>query len=197
MNILETMRKNSLESSKSKYVYKTGGLDVFSKRVRYRFGCSMIKPQSTWKEFDAKDVNPSDLINIMKNYSDMGMTLYIGSDSMLYNKFCVFSCIVAVHSNKLQIANYYFQKEKLYDKKYKKLENKIMKEIQISIEAAQFLKEKIPSAHIEIHVDIGDTSKNATRHLVDSAKGWVKGMGFDVKIKPNSWASSVADWHTK
>ena len=140
----------------------------------------MIKPQCTWKEFDAKDVTSENIVSIMKNYAKMGMTLYIGSDSMLYNKFCVFSCIVAVHSNKLQIANYYFQKEKLYDKKYKKLENKIMKEIEISIDAAQFFREYIPDAKIEIHVDIGDTYKNATRHLVDSARGWVKGMGFDL-----------------
>ena len=62
---------------------------------------------------------------------------------------------------------------------------------------ASFLKENIPESNIEIHIDIGDTLKNATRHLVDNAKGWVKGMGFEVKIKRDSWASSVADWHTK
>ena len=170
---------------------------MFSKRCKYHFGSNMIKPQLNWKEFNAKDVKSDDLVVMMKRYADMGMTLYIGSDSMLYNNFCIFSCIVAVHSNDLQIANYFFQKEKIFDEKYKSLESKIMKEIELSIEAAQFFRDKIPDADIEIHIDIGDTHKNATRHLVDGAKGWVKGMGFSVKIKPNSWASSVADWHTK
>lgn len=157
----------------------------------------MINPRESWKEVNAKDINSKELISIMTDYSSMGLTLYVGTDSMLYNTHCVFSCIVAVHSNDLSIANYYFQKQKMTELKYKKLENKILKEIEISINAAQFLKQNIPKSNIEVHIDIGDTNKNATKHLVDGAKGWVKGMGFDVKIKPYSWASSVADWHTK
>lgn len=157
----------------------------------------MIDPGSNWKEVNAKDVTSEDLIEIMTDYAKLGLTLFVGADSMLYNGHCIFSCIVAVHSNDLNIANYYFQKQKIYDNSFKKLENKILKEIEFSIEAASFLRNNIPNANIEVHVDIGDTRKNATRHLVDTAKGWVKGMGFQVKIKPNSWASSVADWHTK
>lgn len=157
----------------------------------------MINPQVNWKEVNAGEINSEEFLSIMKNYSKMGMTLYVGTDSMLYNTYCTFSCIVAVHSNKLRIANYYFQKQKMYENKFKTLENKILKEIEISINTANFLRENIPKAHIEVHIDIGDTIKNETRHLVDNAKGWVKGMGFEVKIKPDSWASSVADWHTK
>lgn len=157
----------------------------------------MINPQINWKEVNADEITSEEFLSIMKNYSNMGMTLYVGADSMLYNTYCTFSCIVAVHSNELRIANYYFQKQKMYDNKFKILENKILKEIEFSINTANFLRENIPEANIEVHVDIGDTIKNATRHLVDNAKGWVKGMGFEVKIKPDSWASSVADWHTK
>jgi len=157
----------------------------------------MINPQINWKEVNADEITSEEFLSIMKNYSNMGMTLYVGADSMLYNTYCTFSCIVAVHSNELRIANYYFQKQKMYDSKFKILENKILKEIEFSINTANFLRENIPEANIEVHVDIGDTIKNATRHLVDNAKGWVKGMGFEVKIKPDSWASSVADWHTK
>jgi len=157
----------------------------------------MINPQGIWKEVNAKDISSLDLIKIMSEYSSLGLTLYVGTDSMLYNTYCTFSCIVAVHSNDLSIANYYFQKQKYVQQSFKKLENKILKEIEISINTAQFLKEYIPESNIEVHIDIGDTNRNATKHLVDSAKGWVKGMGFDVKIKPYSWASSVADWHTK
>ena len=157
----------------------------------------MINPESLWKEVNAKDISSNDLIDIMHEYSKLGLTLYVGTDSMLYSNYCTFSCIVAVHSNNLSIANYFFQKEKLYNDKYKILENKILKEIEISIDTASFLRKHIQESIIEIHIDIGNTSKNATSHMVDNAKGWVTGMGFDVKIKPSSWASSVADWHTK
>jgi len=27
--------------------------------------------------------------------------------------------------------------------------------------------------------------------------GWFLGTGFDLRVKPNSWASSLADGHTK
>lgn len=157
----------------------------------------MISPSDNWYHANGTLAVSEDFLRDMRDYNKIGLTLYVGADSMLYSHYCVFSCIVAVHSNNLNIANYYFQKQKIYDDRYKILENKIHKEIQISIETANFLKEKIEDANIEVHVDIGDKKRNATRHLVDSARGWIKGMGFDIKIKPNSWASSVADWHTK
>ena len=157
----------------------------------------MISPENIWNEVNADSISSKDLLYIMQEYSSMGLTLYVGSDSMLNSNYCTFSCIVAVHSNDLGIANYYFQKQKLYEKRYHQLENKILKEIEISINTANYLKSNIPKSIIEVHVDIGDKDKNATRYLVDNAKGWVKGMGYEIKIKPDSWASSVADWHTK
>jgi len=158
---------------------------------------SMILPNGDWNEVNALKISSDELIMIMKKYTNMGLTLYVGSDSMLNSDHCTFSCIVAVHCNKLCIASYYFQKQKLYEQKYRHLEKKILKEVDIAIKTANYLKEQIPKANIEVHIDIGEKEKNATRHLAENAKGWVKGMGYDVKVKPNSWASSVADWHTK
>jgi len=157
----------------------------------------MILPNADWNEVNASNISAEEMIMIMKEYTSMGLTLYVGSDSMLNSDHCTFSCIVAVHSNELRIANYYFQKQKMYESKYNHLENKILKEIEIAITTANYLKEKILKSKIEVHIDIGDKERNATKHLVENAKGWVVGMGYDVKIKPNSWASSVADWHTK
>ena len=157
----------------------------------------MISPTNTWQEVTASKLSSQDLINILQNYSDMGLTLYVGTDSMLYSHHCTYCCIVAIHSNSLNIANYFYQKQKFKDEKYKTLETKILKEVEISIEAAEFLRKNLKNTKIEIHVDIGDRERNATRHLVDTVCGWITSMGFDAKIKPESWASSVADWHTK
>jgi len=34
--------------------------------------------------------------------------------------------------------------------------------------------------------------------MMSSVSGWVTGMGYDLKVKPDSWASSsIADNHTK
>ncbi len=157
----------------------------------------MLTPESNWCAAQGSSKTSESLVNSLKSYVDLGLTLYVGSDSMLYNNHCTFSCIVAVHSNDMNIANYYYQKQKLKDSQYKHLEVKILKEVSLSLDVANFLKHKIPTANIEIHLDIGDKDRNATRYLVERTRGWVRGMGYDVKIKPDSWASSVADWHTK
>ena len=78
------------------------------------------------------------------------------------------------------------------------LRSRIMKEVQNSLDISMNLMEKYPSAEIEVHVDIGTTKRSATRHFVDSISGWIKGVGFNCKVKPYSWAAcSIADSHTK
>ncbi len=48
---------------------------------------------------------------------------------------------------------------------------------------------------IQIHVDIGPNGE--TRELINEVVGMVRGSGYDVKIKPDSFgASKVADRHT-
>ena len=40
--------------------------------------------------------------------------------------------------------------------------------------------------------------ENKTRVMMSTVAGWGTGMGYDLKIKPESWASSsIADNHTK
>ena len=157
----------------------------------------MISPSHSWRSPSGSDKSAKELIEFLSAYVDMGLSIYIGTDSMLTSGYCKFSTIVAIHSNEHDIANYFFQNQKKYDKKFKNLETKILREVEYSITAANYFKYHIPSASIEVHIDIGDQERNATRHLVDASCGWVAGSGYISKIKPESWASSVADWHTK
>ena len=157
----------------------------------------MISPSLDWFTAGGSIVTSEYLVDYLRKHASLGLHLYVGSDSMLNSHFCKFSTIVAVHSNEHDIANYFFQKQKRYDLKFKKLETKIFKEVEYSLDAANYFKKNIPIATIEIHIDIGDKERNATKHLVESSKGWVVGSGYISKIKPHAWASSVADWHTK
>ena len=75
---------------------------------------------------------------------------------------------------------------------------KILEEVMLAIQTAQYVVGVCPDAEIELHIDIGNTKKNETSKMVNLVKGWVLGTGFNYKIKPHSWASSsLADWHTK
>ena len=65
------------------------------------------------------------------------------------------------------------------------------------VNIAKELSERFPNSKIEVHVDVGKTNRSKTRIYVDMIKGWVTGMGYLFKIKPQSWASYIADWHSK
>ena len=50
----------------------------------------------------------------------------------------------------------------------------------------------------EIHTDLNPNPKHASYEMVHTCLGYIRGMGFEAKAKPDSWAaSSVADYKTK
>jgi len=151
-----------------------------------------------WKDAYGKEITSDKLFDELEKYLMKGGTIYIGTDSQYSAGKCVFASVIGMHIRELKIGNYFFIKKKELNWAYKDLRTKINKEIQMSIDIATYLREKYTSANIEIHADVGTKEKNATNKLVDSIRGWVIGMGYIFKCKPNSWAStSVADWHTK
>jgi len=151
-----------------------------------------------WCDADGKHVKHTIIIDELRKYSLMGGKIYVGADSMYKSTVCVFACTIALHNADQKIAKYYFQKIRDNSSKYKDLSTKINKEVDLAINTALEIRNKLPNSKIEIHVDIGKKNKNATRFLVNQIRGWINGLGFVCCIKPYSWASSdIADWHTK
>lgn len=149
-----------------------------------------------WNDGD-KTVSESEVCEKIKSYVEEGGIIYIGTDSMLKNNICKFASVVAIHSNEKKIANYFFKKQAVKNKMYNTLQNKIFEEVDCSLVIANHFSKLFPNAQIEVHVDVGKTNKSKTRVYVDTIKGWVTGYGFNCKIKPLSWASYIADWHSK
>jgi uncharacterized protein len=133
----------------------------------------------------------------IRDYVENGGTIFVGTDSMLKHDYCKFASVIAIHSNDLKIANYFYKKKTLPAVSYKSLQNKIFEEVDCSIEIAKECAKMFPKAKIEVHVDVGKTNRSKTRIYIDSLKGWVTGMGYLFKAKPQSWASYIADWHSK
>jgi predicted RNase H-related nuclease YkuK (DUF458 family) len=79
------------------------------------------------------------------------------------------------------------------------LRQKIYKEASLSFELARRLMRELASRtmldyDLEIHIDVGEHGR--TRELIDEVVGYIRGSGFAVKTKPDSYAaSSVADKH--
>ena len=133
-----------------------------------------------------------------KSLITQGSKVYVGTDSMVRGNNCIFVTVVAFHDSESKIAKYFYKKFKIINGEYKNLKNKINEEVNLSVQAAQKINEFSPSTPIELHVDTGRNKENKTRMMMSTVSGWVTGMGYDLKIKPDSWASSsIADNHTK
>jgi predicted RNase H-related nuclease YkuK (DUF458 family) len=68
-----------------------------------------------------------------------------------------------------------------------------------SIVVADYLRDFFENRFkITVHLDCSDNPKYGSEKYTKKLKSYAVGMGFEVKIKPNSWAaSSLADKHAK
>ena len=149
-----------------------------------------------WLDADGNEIFHEELLEILKHYVEKGGKIFIGADSMLYSNKCSFACAIALHNQTLGVSKYYYKRYSDDSDVYKNLQVKILNEVSLAIDAARNILAELPNA--DIHVDIGSGKKSKTRTMIDQVKGWIKGSGFEMKIKPKSWASSsIADWHTK
>ena len=151
-----------------------------------------------WKDADGNDVDVEFIKKEIEDYVAKGGKIYVGTDSMLFPNKCNFATVIAFHNRDLNIARYYFRRIKKESEQYIELQAKILEEVSLAIQTAQFVLKLCPQADIELHIDIGTNKKvNATARFFKTIQGWVSGTGFDLRVKPESWASSLADGHTK
>lgn len=124
--------------------------------------------------------------------------LIIGTDSMVYaGNTAEFVTAIVVH-RKHTGGIYFWSKRKQTG--LHTLRDRIFEEAFLSLRAAEKLLLHLKSVsfsefNLVIHVDIGPNGE--TKKMIQEIVGMIKGNGFDVKIKPDSFgASSVADRHT-
>jgi predicted RNase H-related nuclease YkuK (DUF458 family) len=154
--------------------------------------------KSYWVCPSGEQLSDQDFSNRAKDLISRGSSVYVGTDSMVRGKCCIFATVIAFHNNAINVATYYYKKFKITNGDYINLQKKITEEVNLSVQAAQKISEISPMTSVEVHVDIGSNKNNKTRIMMPAVTGWVSGMGFNLKIKPYSWASSsIADNHTK
>ncbi len=141
------------------------------------------------------------ILSFMENDPQSKYRIVIGSDSQPKNddNFDFITAIVVHRVGKGGI--YFFKREvkKGYrDLKY--LRKRIYEEATLSLTTADtFLEvvknDGITKFDVEIHVDIGNFGE--TREMINEIVGMIRGSGFIVKTKPDSFAATkVADRHT-
>ncbi|OGC59189.1 hypothetical protein A3A70_02970 [candidate division WWE3 bacterium RIFCSPLOWO2_01_FULL_42_11] len=124
--------------------------------------------------------------------------IIIGTDSEGKNgRVADFVTAIIVH--RVGAGGVYFWKRSL-SSIFHTLRDRIYQEALLSIDFAQNLLEVVKSEEIlacglEIHLDVGRVGE--TREIINEVVGVIRGSGFEVKTKPESFgASKIADRHT-
>ncbi|MBI5018825.1 ribonuclease H-like YkuK family protein [Candidatus Gottesmanbacteria bacterium] len=124
--------------------------------------------------------------------------IIVGTDSQPHNGSGV-DFVTAIVVHRVGNGGIYFWK-RLVNKKPYVLRQRMYEEATMSLamaeEVVELLRDDgITKYDIEIHVDIG--ASGPTREMISEIIGMIRGSGFPVKMKPDSYAASkVADRYT-
>jgi len=138
------------------------------------------------------------IIEYLKYEKDRQYHIIIGTDSQPHNGAGV-DFVTAIVVHRVGSGGIYFWKRIILKKHYV-LRQRMYEEATLSLSAAEELlqvlnKDGITNQDVEIHVDIGP--KGETREMITEIVGMIRGNGYIVKTKPDSYgASKVADRHT-
>lgn len=127
-------------------------------------------------------------------------SIMIGSDSQNFNYTKSVTAIAMVCHGRGGIFFYEVTKGPLL----RDVRSKLYSETQASLEVATKLieilegddryAEMYAACPISIHVDAGNSKKGKTLELIPEIVGWVRSLGYDCQVKPDSYvASSIAD----
>jgi predicted RNase H-related nuclease YkuK (DUF458 family) len=118
--------------------------------------------------------------------------LIVGTDSEQYNNCTSYVTVICFIKPRKGV-HLIYRKEKV--KKIKDIFSRLWNEIEYSRLIADELKDFLIDRNIIVHIDINNNKKEKSSMVHDSAVGYLKGLGYIVESKPNSWvASKAADW---
>ena len=80
--------------------------------------------ENLWCSGEEK-LTTDEVFESIESYVSKGGIIYVGTDSMLRHDYCKFASVIAIHSNDLKIANYFFKKKNMPARNYRALQNKI------------------------------------------------------------------------
>jgi len=120
----------------------------------------------------------------------------VGSDSQVLPKHISFVTVICIHYPG-RGGRFFYIKDKVNPRLFPTMHLRIMNEVFLSIEAANDLN-TIISRKAEVHIDVGHEDLGSkTSKYSKQFSGIVTSSGFECKIKPDSWASYIADRFTR
>jgi len=135
----------------------------------------------------------AEIFRYLEEATDENYSIIIGTDSTNHEGTDFVTAIVVYRQG--HGGRFFWRR--LKDKNHYTLKHRIYQEANYSLKVAQdlisyFSQSPFNNFNFEIHVDIGPNGP--TRDLISEISGLIRGSGFLVKTKPDSYgASSVAD----
>jgi hypothetical protein len=121
--------------------------------------------------------------------------IYIGCDSLCSpkKKIAEYSTVIVLHVDSKHGCKVFHNKVRLPD--YGNMRSRLMTEVGLALEAFYAVEEVIGKRKLEIHLDVNPDPIHASNVVTKEALGWVRGLGLEAKIKPDSFAASTAADH--
>jgi hypothetical protein len=121
--------------------------------------------------------------------------IYIGCDSLCNPKKNVaeYSTVIILHVDSKHGCKVFHNKVRMPD--YGNMRMRLLTEVGFALEAFYAIEEVVGSRKLELHIDVNPDPKHASNIVTKEALGWVRGLGLEAKIKPDSFAASTAADH--
>lgn len=152
----------------------------------------------TWITGSNKHITFYEILQKIKSHHQKNGQVFVGTDSLVLKKHCTFTtCIVLLGADGQKGGKYFYNKERFDETS--RFYNRLLREVEKSINIAVKITEVCPNINLEVHLDVSPEEKNEkSSQLAKMLIGYTTGSGFKCKVKPESFAAStVADRHTK
>ena len=127
--------------------------------------------------------------------SSLESAIYIGCDSLRIpakNK-AVFSTVIVLHRDSKHGCNIFHNQVTIPD--YGQMRPRLLMEVHYALEAFYAIEDIVGNRRLEIHLDVNPDPRHASNVVTNEALGWVRGLGIEARIKPDSFAATTAADH--
>lgn len=153
-----------------------------------------------WKRFTGKQIDDLEA-TILQDIasSEYPTTWYVGGDSMRRHETTTYTIVIAMlkegHGGKG-----YYRRANIHEPHISR-QQRLFKETYETVEVALFVNpilERVGLNIKEVHLDINSDPKFGSYEMMNQCLGYVRGMGFNGILKPDSWCSmEIADRYSK
>ena len=150
----------------------------------------------TWCDADSSVVTLERVLDSVKASKD-SCEIHVGCDSHFVKDKCVFAIVVAMYEYG-KGGTYFFARLKVSRRLFMNMKLRLLKEVELALTLADLLSVFLKRENLNVHLDINPDKRFKSSQVFTPATSWVKSLGYQCIVKPDSWASSwLADAYAK